>query len=305
MPCAGRCVGDEPGHGGPRPRSRRAQAVHLDGVTHRGEAVRGRDRLRPALHGIPGHLDREPARAADDVVVVVGRAGTVDRFALGGADDVDLTVACHRLEVSVHGRETDPGARADEVGVDLLGRPELRATRRGPGRSPPADGSGAAPRRCSVIGTPPPRAARARRSGPRAPRAGGRRAGSRRGRRARGRGARTPGPCSWSWRSARSCTARRARADQRGTDARAEEAADGEQDDRAPRRRLGVVRHDTPPTLHATPIATAHHRAERKLRAKSCDVAFGRIISALMRSSPTIRIDTTTVTAVSTARTTL
>ena len=52
-------------------------------------------------------------------------------------------------------------------------------------------------------------------------------------------------------------------------------------------------------------MATAHHRAARKLRANSCEVAFGRIIRALMSSSPTMRIDTTTVTAVSTASTTL
>ena len=39
----------------------------------------------------------------------------------------------------------------------------------------------------------------------------------------------------------------------------------------------------------------------RKLRATSCPTASGTIISALMSSSPTIRIETTTVTAVSTA----
>ena len=61
----------------------------------------------------------------------------------------------------------------------------------------------------------------------------------------------------------------------------------------------------TPPTLQPTPMATAHHRADRKLRANSCEVAFGRIIRALISSSPTMRIDTTTVTAVSTASTTL
>ena len=52
-------------------------------------------------------------------------------------------------------------------------------------------------------------------------------------------------------------------------------------------------------------MTTAHHMADRKLRANSCDVALGRIISALMRSSPTTLIETTTVTAVSTARRTL
>ena len=38
-------------------------------------------------------------------------------------------------------------------------------------------------------------------------------------------------------------------------------------------------------------MATADHRADRKLRANSCAVAFGRIIRALISSSPTTRID--------------
>ncbi len=42
-----------------------------------------------------------------------------------------------------------------------------------------------------------------------------------------------------------------------------------------------------------------------KLRASSWAVALGMIISALMSSSPTTRIETTTVTAVSTASTRL
>jgi len=57
----------------------------------------------------------------------------------------------------------------------------------------------------------------------------------------------------------------------------------------------------TPPTEQATPMATARAREDRKLRPRSCAAAFGTIMSALMSSSPTMRIDTTTVTAVSTA----
>ena len=48
-------------------------------------------------------------------------------------------------------------------------------------------------------------------------------------------------------------------------------------------------------------MPTAHHRLERKLRASSWAVAFGMIIRARMSSSPTTRMETTTVTAVSTA----
>ena len=58
---------------------------------------------------------------------------------------------------------------------------------------------------------------------------------------------------------------------------------------------------NTPPTLDTTPMPTAHHRLDRKLRPSSCAVALGMIIRAEMSSSPTARIETTIVTAVSTA----
>ena len=58
----------------------------------------------------------------------------------------------------------------------------------------------------------------------------------------------------------------------------------------------------TPPTLDSTPTSTAHRTEVRKLRPSSWAVALGMIMSALISSSPTTRIDTTTVTAVSTAR---
>ena len=57
----------------------------------------------------------------------------------------------------------------------------------------------------------------------------------------------------------------------------------------------------TPPTAQATPIATAQASDDRKLWPRSWAAALGTIIKALMSSKPTIRIDTTTVTAVRTA----
>ena len=93
---------------------------------------------------------------------------------------------------------------------------------------------------------------------------------------------RMPGPCH-----------------QRDAHTRHEEEADGEQDDRPTRGGLGDIRdgHPADAAHHA-----ASHRLARKLRASSWEVAFGMIIRALISSSPTTRIDTTTVTAVSTAR---
>ena len=56
-----------------------------------------------------------------------------------------------------------------------------------------------------------------------------------------------------------------------------------------------------PATLTTTPVATATSSEARKLWHSSWAMALGRIISALISSRPTTRIETTTVTAVSTA----
>ena len=68
----------------------------------------------------------------------------VDRLALGGADDVDLAVGGHRLQVAVDRREADPGARPRRARRGSPGRsgtPPTRSRACGdgrplPGRSP-------------------------------------------------------------------------------------------------------------------------------------------------------------------------
>src|SRR4051794_27349902 len=60
-----------------------------------------------------------------------------------------------------------------------------------------------------------------------------------------------------------------------------------------------------PHRLTSTPTTTATSTDVRKLRLTSWATAFGTIIRALISSSPTTRIETTTVTAVSTASTML
>lgn len=52
-------------------RASRAGAEHLDGVIDFGEAVVDRHPLCPALHRYALDLDRTPARAAHEVVVVM------------------------------------------------------------------------------------------------------------------------------------------------------------------------------------------------------------------------------------------
>ena len=239
-------------------------------MSHLGEAVRRGHRLGPALDGIPGHLDGQAARPAHDVVVVVlGGARPVDGLALGGADDVDLTVGGHRLEVAVDGREADRGARparaawiswAERNSAEPVRAWAMAARCRVGRRSPES---------WSVIGTPPPRADRARRSAPRGRRAGARRAGSRRGRRARPWGARSRGRARG--RAARSGRGRRGgpgppvphRCSPRGR--RPRPAARSSRPRASPRSTTPGPR----PTLQATPMPTAHHSADRKLRANS------------------------------------
>ena len=104
------------------PRAGGAEAVDLDGVPHLGEPVGRGDRLGPALDGVPGDLDRETARAAHDVVVVVcRRTRAVDGFALGGADDVELALGCHKARDHLQPRDGG-GAQAALATIDALGK---------------------------------------------------------------------------------------------------------------------------------------------------------------------------------------
>ncbi len=171
------------------------------------EAVLGRDRLGPRLDPSVGDLDGAAAAAADEVVVVgVGRAGAVDALAVLGAQHVDLVVGGHRLEVAVDRGQADPGPGRPQPGMDLLGGEEDRRAGQRLGQRRPLAGRaalGARPVvRCRAhrVGDPVARRPRVRRrgrrarpSGPRAARAGGRRGHSRRGHRAARTGARSRG----------------------------------------------------------------------------------------------------------------
>ncbi len=77
-----------------------------------------------------------------------------------------------------------------------------------------------------------------------------------------------------------------------------EKHPDRQQDDRSAGGGVGGIRDDD--AAHRTHQTDRHRQASalRKLRPMSWAAALGTIISALMSSSPTIRIDTTTVTAV-------
>ena len=97
----------------------------VEGVLHVAEAVLGTDPLGPALDRRALDLHRAAALAAEQVVVVAGAAGAVDRLTLGGAQHVDRAVGRHRLQRPVDRGEADPVAGLPHDRVELLGGAEL------------------------------------------------------------------------------------------------------------------------------------------------------------------------------------
>ena len=198
----------------------------------------------------------------------------------------------------------------------------------------PSGRRGAPGRRCAAAGTPRrldrcrgghaappslpgpavPRVRRARRSGRRArsgaARAGGRRGRSRRGRRAAPAGARSPRRARAGGRRGRSA---RRRCRRRAVASRTaspggdhQEQGDGQQHDRAAGRGARVVgrrraRRRSRPARWRRP----GRRSAGSCGRRSCATALGTIISALMSSRPTTRMESTTVEATSAASTTL
>ena len=108
-----------------------AGAEDLQGVADVGEAVLAGDPVGPLLDRRAGHLDGQPAAAADQVVVVLRAAAAVERLAGVGADGVQLAVVGQRLH-----RPVDRG-QPDRVAVRRAAArapPARCGSRRGPGR---------------------------------------------------------------------------------------------------------------------------------------------------------------------------
>ncbi len=103
----------------------RAGAEDLDGVADIGEAVSGRHFGCPRLDLVVAHLDRRPAAAAHQVVVMVFRAAPVDRFAGVGAQRVEHARGGHRLQRPVDGGQADVLAAPPQLVVQFLGRAEV------------------------------------------------------------------------------------------------------------------------------------------------------------------------------------
>ena len=85
-------------------------------------------RVGPLLHRRAGHLDGPAAAAADQMVVVAGRAAPVGGLAVGGPQRVQLAGVGHRLQGAVDRGQPDPLAQPAQLVVDLLRGPELVAS---------------------------------------------------------------------------------------------------------------------------------------------------------------------------------
>ena len=111
----------------------------------------GADAFGPRLHTCSGDFDSLAADAAYQVMVVVRRAGAVERLALRGTDDVNFALARHRLQVAIDGCQADGGVLIAQAGVKFLGTAELGAALQRPGeRGALAGGASGAHRGCTL-----------------------------------------------------------------------------------------------------------------------------------------------------------
>lgn len=156
-----------------RPGALGAGADYLDGVLDVCEAVDPRGLVRPALDVWPLDLDGGSTEPANEVVMVVVAASTVQRLAVVRAYGVYAADFGERAEPVVDGGEADPLAALAQLGMQLLCRAEavalveqgrqgtLLACRPARRRSAPAFSSAAAHNGLTVLLYP-----RARRGAP-------------------------------------------------------------------------------------------------------------------------------------------
>ena len=94
-------------------------------MTDLSEAVLLRDRVSPSLYRGAGDLNRAATGAADQMVMVSGRAATVRRLTVAGSDGVEIACVAHQLQGSVDRGQADAFAVMSKIIVDLLRRSEV------------------------------------------------------------------------------------------------------------------------------------------------------------------------------------
>lgn len=102
-----------------------AQSEDFQIVLHVAESMSLSDLAGPALHCRSFDFDGTAAAPAYQVVMVTGRAPAVGGFTIVGPDGVQLVGACHQLQGSVNGGESDSRTGMTQVIVNLTGRAEL------------------------------------------------------------------------------------------------------------------------------------------------------------------------------------
>src|SRR5688572_30251122 len=96
-------------------------------MTDLSEAVLLRDRVSPSLYRGAGDLNRAATGAADQMVMVSGRAATVRRLTVTGSDGVEIACVAHQLQGSVDRGQADAFAVTSKIVVDLLSCSEVMA----------------------------------------------------------------------------------------------------------------------------------------------------------------------------------
>jgi Beta-lactamase len=104
-----------------------AGAEDLEVVTDLAKPVLLRHRVGPPLHRRSRDLDRTTADAADQMMVVAGRAPSIGRLTVVGSDRVELANFGHELQGSVDRGQPDAFALMPQVVMDLLSCPEIVA----------------------------------------------------------------------------------------------------------------------------------------------------------------------------------
>lgn len=97
----------------------------LEVVADLPKAVLLRNGIRPPLHRRPRDFDRTTTDAANQMMMVPGRAAAVRRLTVVGPNGVKIAGICHELQSPIDRGEADAFAVMTQAVMNLLRRPEV------------------------------------------------------------------------------------------------------------------------------------------------------------------------------------
>lgn len=106
-----------------------AGAEDLQVMTDFTKSVLCRNCIGPALDCRAGHLDRTTAVAADQMVVVAGRAAAIRGLTVAGTDGVQITYVGHQLQRAIDRGQSDAFPVMSQIIVNLLRGSEVVSIR--------------------------------------------------------------------------------------------------------------------------------------------------------------------------------